>query len=182
MELRQLSTYFTGIDARQNVVRALLAVLVFIFAVWAGLTVQARFTAVKKLSVVKKAELERFAGVAQTYLRKKGAVDAISKRAYAANGDKSTIAVLEDIARSAGAGERIVSVKPLGESERLGYTEKTFDLKLDSVDLNTLVNLVYAIENHRTLLQVREFSMKSRFEDPNLLDISIKITHLAKLP
>jgi len=82
--------------------------------------------------------------------------------------------ILEDIGRKIGIREKITVLKPLEERTIRGYMERGVETKINGIDINQLINLLYRIENHSALLIIKEFSMKSRFDNPDLVDITIK--------
>ncbi|MFQ5464603.1 MAG: hypothetical protein ACE5EI_01610 [Thermodesulfobacteriota bacterium] len=142
-----------------------------------------RLHALERRVESRRADLERFNALGAEYRLKRAAVEEVSKRAYAPGGaGEGAIAAMEEIARTVGASGGLTSIKPLGGRTTSGYTEKDFEVKLERVDLNQVVNLLYLTENSRTLLVIKEFSMKDRFDEPELLDITLKITHVTKAP
>ncbi len=145
-----------------------------------SLALLAKYRAAARMVAVKKAELSRFSVLASEYLEKKASADMMARKTRPTEGDESAITEIERIGSRAGVKDLITSIKPLEEKQAEGYVESGFEVKIERVDLNRLVNLLYLIENNRRLLVVREFSMKSRFEDPNLLDISMKIARLSR--
>ena len=60
----------------------------------------------------------------------------------------------------------------------MDFTMNGVELDIDGMSLNQLVNLIYLIEDHRTLLVVTEVKLKSRFDSPELLDVQLKLTRL----
>lgn len=168
------------IDRRKASTAVLAAALVL--AVLLGFwTAGSKLHALESRVEARKADLERFTALGAEYRLSKARVEAVSRRAYAAPGPGGgAITAMEEIAKTVGAG--ISAVKPLGRRTTRGYTEKDLEVKLDRVDLNQVINLLYLTENSRTLLVIKEFSMKSRFDDPELLDITLKLTEVTKSP
>jgi hypothetical protein len=139
-----------------------------------------RYSAVKRAAVVKKGDIARFRLVEAEYHARKAVVDAALRRA-SAQGDVSTVAVVEMIGKRTGLGERIREIKPLEDKEALGYRESGVEVKIEGVELNELVNFLYWVENGRALLVVKEFSMKKRFDRPDELDARLRIGRVMKL-
>jgi len=145
------------------------------------LSMLSRYRATGRTLAIKKAELERFGTLAGEYLEKKAAIDMAARKARAAiDPSGSAITEIERMGERVGASGLITSIKPLEERQAGGYAEKELEVRIEKIGLNSLVNLLYLIENSNSLLVVREFSMKSRFEDPNLLDIRLRISHLTR--
>ncbi len=140
-----------------------------------------RYMAAGRVLAVKKEELKRFGSLAGEYLEKKAAIEIAARKARSASDPAgSAITEIERIGERVGAAGLITSIKPLEERQTGGYMEKELEVRIEKIELNRLVNLLYLIDNNKRLLVVREFSMKSRFEDPNLLDIRLKISHLTR--
>ncbi|MDP2688892.1 MAG: hypothetical protein Q8P48_02150, partial [Deltaproteobacteria bacterium] len=132
---------------------------------------------------VNTAEFAWLTSQAGEYLEKKASVDITARKARAVSaGAVSGITEIEQIGRQVGVRELITSIKPLEERQVGGYLEKGMEVRIEKIDLNRLVSLLYLIENNRSLLVIREFSMKNRFENPNLLDVNLKIVQLIGLP
>lgn len=146
-----------------------------------GFAIMGRYRAAGRALSATKAQIKEFGVLSGEYLEKKAAIDMAARRARSsAGGETSAITEIERIGERAGAKSLITSIKPLEERQTGGYTEKELEVSIERIDLNRLVNLLYLIENNKRLLVVREFSMKSRFEDPNLLDIRLKIAQLTR--
>ncbi len=165
---------------RMGYVLAAMAVLVLLSLCWGLL---GRYRAAGRMVAVKKDELARFNSLAGEYLEKKALVDMMARKARAVSaGAVSGITEIEQIGGKAGVRELITSIKPLEERQVGGYLEKGMEVRIEKIDLNGLVSLLYLMENNRSLLVIREFSMKNRFENPNLLDVNLKIVQLVGLP
>ncbi len=160
---------------------ALLAALAILALIVAGGFVSAgRYARVKRLSAVKLLEHGEFISLKKEFLIKKNAIDPFLKKTYVSGKGLSTIAVIEEIGAMAGVKGKITALKPLPETREMGFTISGVEFRIEGMNLNQLVNLLYLIENHKTLLVVKEFTLKSRFEDPDLLDVSLKLTRLAR--
>jgi len=167
---------FSGKNRTTAVVVAVAAV-VCLALLYLGVS---RYASVSSKASAKRAELVKFRSVEQEYVKKRSLIETKARRAYAFDPTESTVATIERIGEKIGVKGSVASLKPLEEKESAGYTERGVELKLEKIDLNRLVNLLYLIENNRGLFVIKEFSMKARFEDPNLLDVSLKVVHLIK--
>lgn len=140
----------------------------------AGLTFYGSYASVKKAVQTKKKEVAVMASLKTDYIGKKTVLDSVSQRA--AEAGASPVSAIEEIAKRTGIKERIASVKPLEETHSPGYIDKPAEVRLEAVDLNQLVNFIYYAEAGPALMVVRELSMKSRFENPDLLDVTMKVS------
>ncbi len=139
----------------------------------------AKYTKVKRMAGAKEAEAVAFEKLRTEYLLKKSLLERLRRKAYGAE-SRSIVAICETLGKEAGVGQRIVSLKPLGEKVQSGYVESAAELRLESVKLDELVNLLYMIENHRLMLVIKDFRLKSRFDNPDLIDVTMQLARLRK--
>lgn len=170
----------TSLFSGKKKVRVTAAALAALFCLaivylWAG-----RYRAISTMTAVKKEEYAKFKSLEEEYLKKKALLDARARKAYASDAAESAITAIERIGTRAGVKELVTSLKPIEEKETAGYVERSVEVRIERIDINQLVNLLYLMENNRGLFVIREFSMKNRFEDPDLLDVSLKVVHLVK--
>ncbi|MBZ0220479.1 MAG: hypothetical protein K8I01_08630 [Candidatus Methylomirabilis sp.] len=156
-----------------------LAALVLVAAMAGALASIERYSAVKRQAAFKKEELSSFRALEAAYVQRKAGIEEALRKAHA-KGDQSAIAVIERAAEAVGARSSIVSIRQAGEKEILGYTETGVEVKLERVDLNHLVNLLHHLERGGALIVTREFSMKTRFDAPDLYDVDMKLSHVRK--
>ncbi len=168
-------------SGRRNAYTLIALFIVPVFILIAGYTAAGRYSSVRRAVAAKKAGLERFSRIEQEYAVKKARLDLLSRKAPLASGD-SVISVLEETAKGIGINGKVTSLKPLAEKQASGYVEKEAEIKMEGVDLNQLVNFLYRIEANKYLLVTNEFSAKSRFDDPELLDIRLRVSLFAKGP
>jgi len=157
-------------------VAVVLAVLYGVFALYSGTS------AVKRLAVAKRADLEAFSGLAGEYISKRSALDALARRAYTPPGGLSTVAMVEELAGRAGLGESVTSLKATGVEESLGYTATGLDVVIERADLNSIVNFLYLVEEGPRLFVVVELGLKTRFDDRSRLDLRLRLKHLSRKP
>lgn len=179
MGLKNLSISTADIDRNKLYLAGGAVALILAFALgYGGLN---KYKSFERKVAAKKEEIKKFKALEEEYLRKKSYIESFTKKAYS-SGTDSIINLIEGIGNRAGVKERIVSIKPLEEKEVMGYRQKGAEVRIEKIDLNQLINLLYLIENNRSLLVIKEFSMKSRFEDPNLIDVTINLAQLSKVP
>jgi len=139
-----------------------------------------KYRGLEKLILAKKREVSNFAKLKEEYLREKYLFDYIERRALSPRGMDSPIAILEEIGIETGIKEKMIMLKPLEEKVIKGYLERGINVKIDGIDLNQLINFLYKIENNKILLLIKGFSMKSRFDNPDLLDVDISVAVMSK--
>lgn len=102
------------------------------------------------------------------YIQKKAEFDAVASRMGAAS--DSPVAIVEELAKRTGTKELITSIKPLEEKTSSGYTDRPVEIKVESIDMNQLVNFFYQAANGDRLVVIRDLTIKERFENRDLVD------------
>lgn len=77
---------------------------------------------------------------------------------------------------STGIRERVKSLKMTGNHEFKGIVEETVEMDVDKLTMNELINLLYRIENHQVSLSIKDVRMKKDFENPERIDVGIRIS------
>lgn len=85
--------------------------------------------------------------------------------------EDSPAKLIEDI----GIKGKSVQVKPLKTEERAGAIEEAAEIKIDSLTVNEAINLLYRLEYGNKPATIRRALIKSRFEDPSRLDLSLTV-------
>ncbi|MFQ5329168.1 MAG: hypothetical protein ACE5D4_04160 [Thermodesulfobacteriota bacterium] len=176
-----IQRYIIEMEPRQRSI-LILGTLILIVILWGGFTASSRYTAMKRTVSVKKGELSTFNKLAKGYIEKEASLKALEKKVSPAATSQSVVAIMEGIAKEIGVKSKLASLLPLKEEIRQGYLERGAEVKIEGIDLNRLINLLYAMEHHRSLLLVREFSLESRFDKRELLDVRLKIIQVSKAP
>ncbi len=153
-----------------------------IVVLWLAVSVVGGFSSMRGRVAAARAELDTFRELGTSYLERKARVDSFAARAVVAGRPVSVLEIVEDLVGRVGVEGGVASMKPQGERTVDGYTERTVEFTLERIDLNQLTNLLYLMDNSRALLVVRDLSMKSRFESPDLLDVTLKVAHLVRVP
>ncbi|MEK6790079.1 MAG: hypothetical protein AABY45_00065 [Deltaproteobacteria bacterium] len=127
----------------------------------------------------KKTAFVQFNSMMGGYLQDRGAMSHLEGKLLMPF-HKEAGAVMEELGASLGIGKKITSYKPFDEEAQKGYEQKGVEIKADGITLNELANLLYRVENYRNLLLVREFSMKTRFDNQALYDVTMRVVLVLK--
>ena len=175
-----IKRFITEIDRRRLFILlgGISFVIVFLLS---GNIVLKKYRGLEKSILTKKKEMLNFVQLKEEYLREKDKFDYAERRALSPRGMESPITILEEIGIRAGIKEKIIMLKPLEEEMEKGYLERGVNVKIDGIDLNQLINFLYIIKNNKALLLINGFSMKSRFDNPNLLDVDISLAVISKV-
>lgn len=155
---------------------AFAALAVVLLAFWYGLS---EYSEVKRTTEAKERAYRRFVTLEREYLQKRPALEVLRRRARA--GTESVVTTVEEISAAVGVRDRLASIKPADERTSAGYALSSAEVTLESLDLVEAVNFLYRLENHRSLLKTGEFTLASRFDDPELYDLTLEVTRIASL-
>lgn len=134
----------------------------------------------ERIVFLKKQELARFDNLKKEYLRERDGISSIEKKLFASETQESTDVIMQEIGRTTGIKDKMSSFKPIGVNAGKGYLGKGGEIKIEGITLNQLVNTLYRIENHKSLLLIKTFSMKVQFNNPLLLDVNMQVALLTK--
>ena len=133
----------------------------------------------KKVSL-KRQELAAFNDIKRDYLREKAWSEAMERKLFVPHAGKSSDAIIQGIFRGIGIEDKVASFKPFMEEMGKDYVKQGSEIKINKINLNQFVNLVYKIENHKNLLLIKSISLDSRFDNPAIFDITIQVILLVK--
>jgi hypothetical protein len=110
------------------------------------------------------------------FLVLKKRIDTVEKEKSLAQGD-GIIPVIEDVFSSIGLKDRIKSIKPAGNKEMSSIKEEDVEVYVEKASMNEMVNLFYKIENAPIMLILKKLNIKTSFEKPDLMNLTVVITH-----
>ncbi len=134
----------------------------------------------EKLVSLKKEELASFYNLRKEYLKELASIAHLEKKLLLPQVDRSTGAIIEEIGTQIGIKGKMTSFKPTEETIEKGYNQRGVEIKLEGLTLNQLINFLYRINKYKNLLLIKDFAMKTHFENPGLFDITIQITLITK--
>jgi general secretion pathway protein M len=85
----------------------------------------------------------------------------------------SPFAFLEGLTTSTLGRDKLAAINPVGPENRDGVEQEVIELKLNSVSLRELVELLYKIDTASTALRCTQLSIKKRYKDPYTFDVSL---------
>lgn len=71
-------------------------------------------------------------------------------------------------------------IKPLEKKKVEEFMEEKAELEIINTDLNSIVNLLYKIDNSPILMKINSASVETTFEDPDKFILKLSISHLSK--
>lgn len=85
------------------------------------------------------------------------------------------VQAVDEVFRSMGLNQKVKSVKSTGAREQKYASEEEAEVSVEKVSMNEMVNIFYRIENAPMILSVRKASIRTSFDNPSLMNITMTI-------
>jgi len=175
-----MKAFFSNLSARERwlVLGAVVFVglaLIFALIVNPALAKKQRYI---RMALDKRQDLAQFREYASEYRSLQSSLAEIEKKVASSSSDTSLLAAMENNARKLGLAERIASMKPFTNELDSGMVQSSVEMRVEKIDLKGLVEFMEAIETGPTMAVTTRLRIKTRFDDPSLLDTTILVTTL----
>jgi hypothetical protein len=88
------------------------------------------------------------------------------------------VSEMEKTAAEFGLSKGLKKINFVTHKEDGRFRADDYELKIEGVDVNTAVNFIYRISNAAVLVKVKKCSIAVSFENPNILNISLLVSHI----
>jgi hypothetical protein len=88
------------------------------------------------------------------------------------------VSSLEQVLKKLGLAANVI--KPLGNKKVSVFMEENAELEILNIDLNSIVNLLYKIENSPVPMKIKNASINTTFENPDKFILKLTISLLSK--
>lgn len=88
------------------------------------------------------------------------------------------VSEMEQTAAEFGLAKGLKKINLVAHKEDGKFRGDDYELKIEGVDINTAVNFIYRISNSGILVNFKKCSMTVSFENPDLLNISLLVSHI----
>jgi general secretion pathway protein M len=132
----------------------------------------------KKKLAGREAAVRELLVLKQRYLEANAGAQRLANRLSAVKPDDSPARLLEEIGIK-GKGSQ---VRPLKGEERAGAVEDAAEVKIEGLTANEAVNLLHRLEQGPRPVFIRKTSIRSRFDDPARLDLTMSLVLLKPAP
>jgi len=175
-----MKAFFSNLSARERwlVLGAVVFVglaLIFAMVVNPAMENKQRYI---RLALDKRQDLAKFREYASEYRSLQSSLAEIEKKVASSSSDVSLLAAMESNARKLGLAERIASMKPFTSELDSGMVQSSVEMRVEKIDLKGLVEFMEAIETGPNMAVTSRLRIKTRFDDPALLDATILVTTL----
>lgn len=126
----------------------------------------------------KRQDLAQFQQFASEYRSLQLSIKQLQERVTSGESDMSLLAAMESNARKLGLAEKIASMKPFTTELESGMVQSSVEMRVEKVDLKGLVEFIESVETGPNMAMTTRLRIKTRFDDPALLDSTILVTTL----
>ncbi|VAX17019.1 hypothetical protein MNBD_NITROSPINAE02-1577 [hydrothermal vent metagenome] len=166
-----------NISPRERVMVFSVALVAVISFLWLGVydpLVEGRVTLKRKIDVKKK-ELVEVSILSKRVREEKKRYERLRKKLNALPRGLSAIAAMESLATEAGIRGKIVSMSPQPSVNIEGYKESLINIQIRNVSLQEIKLFLESKQESQNVFRIKRISMKPKFDDPSLMDISMSV-------
>ena len=87
-----------------------------------------------------------------------------------ATGAQNLIATVENASQQVGTRNQLLYVRPQPDKAREDLIEEGVEIRLEKLQLQQLVELLYQFESQKQAVKVSQLRVRTRFDNPELLD------------
>ena len=128
----------------------------------------------EKKAIALEADLKRIQSLRQEYIESKRKLEEVTSRIKPE--DVALISVVEKVLVDAQVDRSSFSISSRTDTSGDLYDEKSVDVDIKKIPLNKAVELLYKIQTNPNFLKVSKFRIRTRFDNPNLLDASFRVS------
>ncbi len=88
------------------------------------------------------------------------------------------VSALEQMLNTLGLEAKVI--KPLEKKRIKEFKEEDAELQIENIDLNKIVNLLYRIENSPVPIKIKNATIKTTFENPNIFILNLTASLISK--
>jgi len=88
--------------------------------------------------------------------------------------------IMNNLVSSLGLKDRLKSLRATGNRELKDLIEERVEVNINKLTMNEAINLLFGLENHPASLSIKDIRLKKDFEDPERIDLDIKIANYRK--
>jgi len=99
----------------------------------------------------------------------------LSSKERKIGGKGSLLTEMESMVSRLGFRDRLLAMRPRESSERQGMQVEAVSVRLESITLQQLVELLQSVERSSMLLNATGLQVRTRFDDPSRLDVDLEV-------
>jgi Tfp pilus assembly protein PilO len=166
-----------NITQRERRVLAVASVILLLIIVYLGVDAAVQqYQELGRRIEIKKQDLVKISHLRDQYVETHRQVQEIRSRLEKKQKDFSLLSFIEDLANREGIREKIGSVKPKKIPLNDDYDESSVEIQMDNITLPKFVDFSYKVEHSGHLLKVKRLRIKTRYDDRNLLNVTLQVS------
>jgi general secretion pathway protein M len=175
--LKMLAEQYRHLDSRLRL-RIGIGIAVFLFLAILFSAANDRIGRLKKKLAARESDIAEMMVLKQRYLEANATAQKLANRLTATRPDDTPARIIDEI----GIKGKGTQIKPVKGEERDGYLEDAAEVKLDGLTSNEAVNLLFRLEKGTRPVLIKKALLKTRFDDPSRLDLTLTIALLKAAP
>jgi general secretion pathway protein M len=126
----------------------------------------------EKRRTARESEIAELLLLKQRYQEAKSTAQRSANQRAAVRAGDSPAKLIEET----GIKGKSLQVKPLKTEERAGFQEESADVRIEGLTPNETINLLFKLEQGARPATIKKLLLKTRFDDPSRLDLSMTVT------
>ena len=140
-----------------------------------------RYTNLNRVIKQKESQYYEILKLREEYLALNKEYTELEKAASKAKEGFSPLTFMEGVSVQAKIKDKVVSMKPMLTPMGENYRESSIEVKIERVVLEQTMRYLHLIEGSEYPLKVKTLHLKSRFDDPGLMDVSVVVSFYEKI-
>ena len=140
-----------------------------------------RFTNLNRAIIQKESQYNDILRLRGEYLTLKKEYTELENAASKSKEGFSPLTFMEGVSAQAKIKDKVVSMKPMLTPLGENYRESSIEVKIERVVLEQIIRYLHLTENSEYTLRVKTLHLKSRFDDPGLMDASVIVSFYEKV-
>lgn len=153
----------------------IIAILAFAVALSA---VHDRITLLEKKRIQRETDLVDMMGLKQRITEARSLSQRLANRLSATRPDDTPAKIVEET----GIKGKSIRITPVKGEERGGFMEEAAEVKIEGLTANEAVNLLHRLEKGTRPVVIKKAIMRTRFDDPARLDLTLTVALLRQAP
>jgi type II secretory pathway component PulM len=120
------------------------------------------------------ADLKKIESLRTEYIESNRRIEELTKRVK--TGDEDLISLVEKALVETQVERGRFSITSRTPTSGELYEETSVDVEIKKVPLNKAVDVLYKIQTKPSFLKISRFRIRTRFDDPNLVDVSFRVS------
>ncbi len=129
----------------------------------------------------KQEELIEVTAIADRVVELKKEFDQFEKRIAKNRSETSILSRIETVANETGARENVTSMSPSPPVTTDKYRESVIQIKIEKISLDGLVRFLSELKESGRGSRVKQLSVKTEFDDPSLLKVTVAVAFIEPL-